>query len=255
MAYIKTETVNHTLIITLDRLESRNAFNKAMSEEMEAIIDAYEEDKNLRCAIIRSAGPTFSAGQDLKAAMVGEFAVTEKRGGFGIMSMPPTKPLIAVVDGQALAGGMELCLCCDMIVASKESIFGLAEAKRALVALGGGCFRLPRRVPYNVAMEMIITAEPKTAAEMRSYGFVNKLAESGNVMDEAMKLAKLIERNGPLAVKMSKAIGAESHSKSWSEETCWKEQMEIVKPLWVSKDREEGIRAFVEKREPVWTGE
>jgi len=187
--------------------------------------------------------------------MVGEFAVTEKRGGFGIMSMPPTKPLIAVVDGQALAGGMELCLCCDMIVASKESIFGLAEAKRALVALGGGCFRLPRRVPYNVAMEMIITAEPKTAAEMRSYGFVNKLAESGNVMDEAMKLAKLIERNGPLAVKMSKAIGAESHSKSWSEETCWKEQMEIVKPLWVSKDREEGIRAFVEKREPVWTGE
>jgi len=131
-----------------------------------------------------------------------------------------------------------------MIVASKKSIFGLAEAKRGLVAIGGGCFRLPRRVPYNVAMEMIITA-----------GFVNRLVESGYVMDEAMKLAAFIERNGPIAVKMSKAIGAESHAKRWDDETSWKEQMRIVEPMWTSKDREEGIRAFVEKREPVWTGE
>ena len=159
--YIQTEVRGHVLIIRLNRPEARNAFNKGMAEEMEAIVDDYEADANLRAAIIVAEGPTFSAGQDLIAAAKGERAVTRKRGGFGIMGQPPAKPLIAAVEGQALAGGMELTLCCDIIVASRAAVFGLAEAKRGLVAVGGGCFRLPRRVPYQVAMEMIVTAEPQ----------------------------------------------------------------------------------------------
>ena len=138
MALITTETKGHVLVITLNRVEARNAFNRAMAQEMEAAIDRYEEDVNLRVAVIRAEGPTFSAGQDLKAAAQGEMATTDRRGGFGIMAKPPLKPLIAAVDGQALAGGMELTLCCDLIVASTTSVFGLAEVKRGLVAVGGG---------------------------------------------------------------------------------------------------------------------
>lgn len=165
MSYIKTETRGAILIITLDRPDARNAFNRAMAEEMERIIDAYEADVALRAAVIQANGPTFSAGQDLKAAAAGEMATTEARGGFGIMKKPPAKPLITAVEGQALAGGMELSLCCDLIVASRTSVFGLAEAKRGLVAVGGGCFRLPRRLPYHIAMEMILTAEPRATTD------------------------------------------------------------------------------------------
>lgn len=254
MTYIETETRGHVLVITLNRPEARNAFNRAMAEEMEAIVDRYEEDIDLRAAIIRAEGPTFSAGQDLKAALKGEMATTKKRGGFGIMAKPPVKPLIAAVDGQALAGGMELTLCCDIIVASTESVFGLAEAKRGLVAVGGGCFRLPKRIPYQIALEMIVTAEPRSAEDMHRFGYVNKLAAPGEVFDAAMEYAALIARNGPLAVIASKAIASRSVSESWSDADGWREQMKIVEPAFRSEDREEGLRAFAEKRDPVWKG-
>lgn len=254
MSYIQTETRDHVLIITLNRPEARNAFNREMAEEMEAIVDRYEEDIDLRAAIIRAEGPTFSAGQDLKAALKGEMATTKKRGGFGIMAKPPAKPLIAAVDGQALAGGMELTLCCDIIVASTASVFGLAEAKRGLVAVGGGCFRLPKRVPYQIALEMIVTAEPRSAEDMHRFGYVNKLVEPGQVLDAALDYGKLIARNAPLAVQASREIARRSVAESWTDADGWHEQMNIVAPAFRSEDREEGLRAFAEKRDPVWKG-
>jgi len=254
MTYIETETRGHVLIVTLNRPEARNAFNREMAEELEAIIDRYEDDIELRAAIIRAEGPTFSAGQDLKAALKGEMATTKKRGGFGIMAMPPTKPLIAAVEGQALAGGMELTLCCDMIVASTASVFGLAEAKRGLVAVGGGCFRLPKRVPYQIALEMIITAEPKSAEEMHRFGYVNRLVEPGTALDTALEVAALITRNAPLSVVASKAIAYRSVSESWTDADGWANQMDAARPALTSEDRTEGLKAFAEKRDPVWTG-
>lgn len=254
MSFIKTETRGPILIITLDRPEARNAFNRAMAQEMEAIVDGYEADIGLRCAVIQANGPTFSAGQDLKAAAVGEAAATKVRGGFGIMGKPPLKPLIAAVEGQALAGGMELSLCCDLIVASRAAVFGLAEAKRGLVAVGGGCFRLPRRIPYHIAMELILTAEPKPAEDMHRLGYVNSLVEPGGTLEEALRLAALIARNGPLAVRAAKEIVQRSHAEQWTDAEGWDKQRPIAAIAHNSADRAEGLRAFAEKRDPVWTG-
>lgn len=252
--FIETETRDHTLIIRLNRPEARNAFNRAMAEELEAILDGYENDASLRAAILVAEGPTFCAGQDLIAAAKGETAVTAKRGGFGIMQMPPEKPLIAAIEGQALAGGMELTLCCDIVVASNQAVFGLAEAKRGLIAVGGGCFRLPQRIPYHIAMEMIITAEPRPAADMERFGLVNRVVEPGQALDAALEYAALIIRNGPMAVRASKGIVARSQSEKWTDCEAWEKQNAIAAPVRASNDLKEGLRAFAEKRDPVWTG-
>lgn len=252
--FIQTETRGHILVIRLNRPQARNAFNRQMAYEFEAIIDAYEADPNLRVAVICAEGPTFSAGQDLIAAAKGEFAATKRRGGFGVMRQPPEKPLIAAVEGHALAGGMELTLCCDMVVASTAAVFGLAEAKRGLVAVGGGCFRLPRRVPIPIAMEMILTAEPRPAEDMHRFGYVNRLVAPGQALDAALELAALVARNGPLAVKASKAIASRAVAEQWTDAEAWKQQAQITAPMVDSEERREGLRAFAEKRDPVWTG-
>jgi enoyl-CoA hydratase len=248
--YIHSETADNILTITIDRPEARNAFNKEMALQMEAIIDGFEEDDQLWVAIIRGEGQSFSAGQDLKS----EPAVAKKRGGFGIMGMPPKKPLIAAIDGYALAGGMELTLSCDLIVATTTSQFGLMEVKRGLLAVGGGCFRLPRRVPYHVAMDMILTGEMKTAEEMKHFGLVNRLAEPGQALEVAMELARVITANSPVAVQAAKEVAGRSAAELWKDSEGWSNQGEAFMRIQKSEDLREGLTAFAEKRDPVWKG-
>jgi enoyl-CoA hydratase len=253
--YFQNEIVDdHIFVITIDRPEARNAFNGAMAAQLEALIDRYEDDSALWVAIIKGNGPTFSAGQDLKAARTGDMGAAKKRGGFGIMGIPPAKPIIAAIDGQALAGGMELTLSCDLIVATETSVFGLAEAKRGLLAIGGGCFRLPRRVPYHVAMEMILTGETKTAREMYTHGLVNKVVPPGQALEGALELARIIARNSPVAVKAAKEIAFRSAAEQWTDADGWTKQREPSKAVMQSADLQEGLRAFAEKRDPVWQG-
>lgn len=253
--HILTEIRDHILLIRINRPEARNAFNRAMADRMEEIIDSYDANKALRAAVIVAEGPTFSAGQDLIEAAAGGMARTPRRGGFGLFAQPPEKPLIAAIEGQALAGGMELALCCDIIVASEQAVFGLAEVKRGLVAIGGGCFRLPRRIPYNVAMEMIITAQTRSARDMERFGFVNRVVTPGQTEAAALEIAATIAANSPLAVRASKQIAAQSAAQGWPDAEAWQTQLKLIEPATNSRDLKEGLKAFAEKRAPQWSGE
>ncbi|OBI44015.1 crotonase/enoyl-CoA hydratase family protein [Mycobacterium sp. E796] len=250
---IHTERVDGgILLITMNRPERRNAFDGAMAAAMERIIDAFEDDDSLVVAVLSGAGPTFSAGQDLKAAAHGDFAHTEKRGGFGIMAQPPNKPVIAAVEGHALAGGLELCLACDLIVATEASTMGLPEAARALVATGGGLFRLPKRIPYHVAMELALTGKALPASEFHRMGLVNRICAPGEAASVALELAREIIACAPLAVRASKEIIRRSYD--WTDEESWQEQMTFAGPVFASEDAQEGLRSFAEKRAPQWKG-
>jgi enoyl-CoA hydratase len=253
--FIRTEIVDeHILVITIDRPEARNALTRAMAVQMEGIIDNLDADPALRVAIIRGEGSTFCAGQDLKAAAKREIATSDRRGGFGFLSQPPLKPLIAAIEGHAYAGGLELALACDLIVASRESQFALTEVKWAIMAAGGGVFRLPRRIPYHIAMEMILTALPKSASEMAAFGLVNRVAEPGQALEAALVLARQIIVNGPLAVAGSKEVVFRSMAERWSETDAWEKQKGALLPIVKSQDQIEGLKAFAERRAPVWTG-
>jgi enoyl-CoA hydratase len=243
---------DHLLIIRINRPDCRNAFDRATSREMEAAIDAYENDDGLHCAVLTGSDIVFSSGQDLIAAAVGEMAVTKRRGPFGIMSQPPTKPIIAAVEGDALAGGLELCLACDLIVASRTARMGIPEAARSLVAGGGGCFRLPKRIPYHLAMELAITGKPWLATRFAELGLVNRLAEPGGALAAAIELAEEVLAAGPLAVTASKQIVR--HAFDWIEADSWSNQMEYIRPVIGTEDMREGLQAFAEKRDPVWKG-
>ncbi|MDI3382551.1 crotonase/enoyl-CoA hydratase family protein [Xenophilus aerolatus] len=254
MTYIHTEKRGYVLLITIDRPDARNAFNRQMALDLESALDDYEADPALRVAILQAKGPVFCSGQDLKAAAKGEFSASHHRGGFGIMAKPPEKPLMAAVEGQVLAGGMEITLCCDLIIASSAAVFGLAEAKRSLVATGGACFRLPRRLPYPIAMEMLLTAQTKSAEEMRQHGYVNRVVEPGGALEAALAIAEIIAANGPLAVRLAKKIAWDALAERWPESEAWDRQDEIVQPLLDSHDLKEGLAAFAEKRPAVWLG-
>jgi enoyl-CoA hydratase len=251
---IRVTQDGNVLVITIDRADARNAFDLATARQMEAALDRLDEDTSVSVGIITGAGGYFCAGQDLKAAARGEAAMTSRRGPFGIMSKPAMKPLIAAIEGPALAGGFELALSCDLIVASRASVFGLPEVKHSLVAVGGGLLRLPSRIPYHVAMEMILLGQPVGAETMQGYGIVNRIVEPGQALTSALELARSVAANAPLALKASKEIAFRKCAEGWTEERGWREQMEIASKVFASADFKEGLAAFAQKRPPVWQG-
>ena len=247
------EKREHVLVLTLNRPEAKNAFNAELSSALSDALDRFEDDAELRVAVLTGAGGSFSAGMDLKALLKGEKSFTKKRGGFGIMTVPPSKPLIAAIEGYAVAGGLELALCCDLIIATTASKLGLPEVKRGLVAVGGGLFRLPKRIPYHVVMELALTGETLPAERFLQLGLVNKVVPEGQALSAALELAQRIAQNGPLAIAATKQILAKAYE--WKEEDAWREQRTVASRALTSKDAIEGSRAFAEKRPPVFRGE
>lgn len=251
---IELERHGAIAVLRINRPDVRNAFDRATAEAMDAALDAFDADADIRVGVLTGAGSAFSAGQDLKAAARGEFATTEKRGGFGIMAQPPKKPLIAAVEGAALAGGFELALACDLIVASSAAQFGLPEVKRSLVAVGGGALRLPRRMPHHIAMEMLLSGDPQSAEAMARWGVVNRVCAPSEALATALALAETIAINGPLAVVATKEIVTRGAGENWSAAEGWTRQMEAAGPVFASEDFREGLMAFAQKRAPVWSG-
>ena len=250
---IRVEKIkDHLMLIKIDRPHRRNAFDGATARAMAAALDRLDAEDEWRCAIITGTPEAFSSGQDLIAAAHGDMGTSKSRGGFGIMANPPNKPIIAAVEGHALAGGLELCLSCDLIVASETATMGIPEAARSLVAIGGGLFRLPKRIPYHLAMELALTGAKWPAVRMAELGLVNRLAPPGEVLSAAVQLADELLLAGPLATKASKQIVRKAYD--WQDEEGWKNQMEFAGPVMKSEDLQEGLKAFAEKRDPVWKG-
>ncbi|MBO4256220.1 crotonase/enoyl-CoA hydratase family protein [Streptomyces griseorubiginosus] len=242
----------HIVVITINRFERRNAFDRATALAMEEAIDTFEQDPDLRVAVITGAGGTFCAGQDLIAAVDGDLALSDRRGGFGIITERPNKPVIAAVEGYALAGGLELCLACDLIVASSDAVLGIPEAAKALVAIGGGLLRLPKRIPYHLAMELALTGDHWPATEFHRLGLINRLTPPGQALSAALELAERVAASGPAAVRASVQVVRRAYD--WPEPQAWELQDELVKPALEAEDRNEGLLAFAEKRQPIWTG-
>ena len=249
---VLSEPRGSVLLITLNRPDARNSVNAALAAGVAAALDELDGDDQLQAGVLTGAGKGFSAGMDLKAFVRGESPFVEGRGFAGIVQGPPRKPLIAAIEGFAVAGGLEIALACDLIVAARGAKLGIPEAKRSLVAAGGALIHLPRRIPYHVAMELALTGDPIDAERASQLGLVNRLAEPGGAVDAALELAEAIARNGPLALDASKQLLRQSLD--WSEEEAWRRQGEIAGPVMVSEDAREGATAFAEKRDPVWRG-
>ncbi|KUO52640.1 MAG: enoyl-CoA hydratase [Sphingomonadales bacterium BRH_c3] len=246
-----TEERDGILIITINRPEAKNAMNKAAAEGIAAAIDRLDSDDNLRVGILTGAGGTFCSGMDLKGFLRGESPSIEGRGFGGITQKGPVKPLIAAVEGYALAGGMELMISCDLIVANKDAKFGIPEAKRGLAAAAGGLMKLPSMIPPKIAMELALTGEFIDAARAYELGLLNRVVD-GPALDAAIELARKINENGPLAVRVSKQIVDES--RGWGLEERWEKQAKLLPQVFMSEDAREGAAAFAEKRKPNWKG-
>jgi len=249
---VQVEHADGVAVITLNRPKAKNAVNNAVSVGVAAALDELDERDDLTVGIITGAGGTFCAGMDLKAFVAGENPTDERRGFGGITMLPPRKPVIAAVEGWALAGGCEIALACDLIVAAEDAKFGIPEVKRGLVAAAGGLVRLPRRIPPAVAMQLALTGDPLPAADAHRLGLVNTLTPPGGALEAAKALAAKIAANGPLAIAATKQIIVQSQE--WSDAELWQKQAGLVGPVLRSEDAREGARAFAEKRTPVWKG-
>ena len=249
---VVVERRGYAQVITISRPEVKNALDGAASRALAAAVDELDADDGLRVGVLTGAGGTFCAGMDLKAYLRGDKPSIEGRGFGGITTTPPRKPLIAAVEGWALAGGFELMLACDLVVAGEGSRFGVPEVKRALVAGGGAALLLPRRIPHAVAMELLLTGEPITADRAAALGLVNRLVPDGGALEGALRVAEAIAANGPLAVAVTKQIAREQAD--WTLSDGWRRQAELYKPVFDSLDAREGAAAFAEKRAPAWRG-
>ena len=250
---VLTEVDGGIAVITINRPEVRNAVNGEVARGIAAAVDEFDGADGVRVLIITGAGGTFSAGMDLKAFLAGDAPTVAGRGFGGIAEQPPVKPVIAAVEGYALAGGFELALSCDLIVASETAKFGLPEVRRGLVAAAGGLLRLPRRVPYHLAMEIALTGEHFTAARLHQAGLVSRVTGAGQAVAGARELAAQVAQGAPLALAATKRVIVESAD--WDSSEAFARQGEVIRPVFTSADAMEGAAAFAQKRTPVWRGE
>lgn len=248
---VLTREQDGILIVTINRPEAKNAMTKAAAEGIAAAMDRLDSEDALRVAIITGAGGTFCSGMDLKGFLRGETPSVEGRGFGGLTQAPPKKPLIAAVDGYALAGGLELMIACDLVVANDKAKFGIPEAKRGLVAGAGGLIRLPEQIPPRIAMELAVTGDFIDAERAFQLGLINRITD-GPALEAALQLAATISANGPMAVQVSKQIINEF--RTWPVDQRWEKQGALMGPVFASADAREGAAAFAEKRKPNWTG-
>jgi enoyl-CoA hydratase len=244
------ERHDRVALITLNRPEARNAVNAAMAAALAAALDELDGDSELLVGVLTGAPPCFSAGMDLKAFAAGETPFVEGRGFAGIAERSSSKPLIAAIEGFALAGGLEVALACDLIVAARDARLAIPEVKRGLFAAAGGLLRLPRRIPYHVAAEMELTGEALSAERLHELGLINRLTQTGGAVAAAFDLAATIAANSPLAVRTSKEIL--ERQQDWPLEEAWRRQAQLFEQVIAAPDAMEGAIAFAEKREPNW---
>ena len=239
------------LVVTINRPALRNAIDRSTSQAIADAMDLLDADAALTIGILTGAGGHFCAGMDLKAFLQGERVELEGRGLAGIVETPPAKPLIAAIEGYALAGGFEIALACDLIVAADNAQFGIPEVKRGLIAGSGGLIRLPQRIPRQIALEYALTGKLMAAALAQQWGLVNRLTAPGAALDGARSLAGEIAANGPLAVRMTKRVMSEAPT--WAAKEVWDRQRALLEQVIASNDAREGALAFAEKRAPRWT--
>ena len=245
---VLTERRGRVMVITLNRPEAMNAINGALSEGLRSAVQELDSDSGLTAGVVTGAGKGFCSGMDLKAFSRGEDIGPMLE----FVQNGAAKPLVGAIEGFALAGGLELALSCDLLVAARGAKLGIPEVGVGLFAAGAGLFRLPGRVGYGTAMEMAITGDPITAEQAADHGLVSRLTEPGGALGEALALAERIARNAPLAVAASKQLIRATQGAT--EEELWKIQRPHMATVWKSGDAKEGPRAFAEKRPPEWTG-
>lgn len=248
---VLTSEEDGILVVTINRPEAKNAMTKAAAEGIAAAMDRLDSDDNLRVGILTGAGGTFCSGMDLKGFLRGESPSIEGRGFGGIVQKPPEKPLLAAVEGYALAGGLELMIACDLVVARAGAKFGIPEVKRGLVAAAGGVMMLPDQIPERIAMELALTGDFIDAARAYELGLINRITD-GEALVAAKELAASIVANGPLAVRVSKQVIKQS--RGWPMDERYTRQTQLIAPVFVSEDAREGAAAFAEKRAPNWKG-